>query len=149
MEEQITYTYEKETKKPVNKARIFLAVVAVCVCAAALIAGIRLGQAKAERESAAASEEASRIAAEATTAAPEKYPAGKYVIQTDGYTLLLREQPSRDSVDQAEIPDKTEIIITEVREDPTAEDDHYQYWGKTEFEGQTGWVPMYYLQQQG
>ena len=118
---------------------------ALCVFAAAIFFGLRLGEAKAERESVAASEEASRIEAEATTAITDAYPTGKYIIQTDGYTLLLRENPSKDSVDQTEIPDKTGITISEVVEDPAASDENYRYWGKTEFEGLTGWVPMHYL----
>ncbi len=145
MEEQKTYTYEKDARKPVNKAKVFLAVIAVLVLSAATASGVFIGKNKADKESEAASEAASLLAAETTTSAVEVYPVGEYVIKTGGYTLLLREQPSKGSADRAEIPDKTAITISEIAEDPDATDENYRFWGKTSYEGETGWVPMKYL----
>lgn len=148
MEEQKTYTYETDTRTPVNKTKVFLAVITVCVLVAAVIAGAHFGKSKAVKEALSASEEASRLAAEATTAATHGYETGDYAIRTGGYTLLLREEPSKDSPDQVEIPDKTVLTISEVTEDPAAADENYRYWGKTEYDGKSGWIPMHYLEPQ-
>lgn len=148
MEEQKTYTYEKDTRKPVNKIKVILAAAALLMFAVAVAGGIRLGKARATREYEAASAEASRLAAEATTAPEEVYPTGPYMIQTGGYTLLLRESPSRESQDLFDIPDGASINISEVTQDPAASDANYRYWGKTQYEGKTGWVPMHYLEPQ-
>ena len=147
MEERQTYTYKKKEASRVNPVKLALAVIAIAVIAVAAVAGVKTGVKKADTESSvAASKEALSKAAEASTVPAAKYSPGNYIIQTGGYTLLLREQPSKNAADHGEIPDKTVIRITEISESDNTADKNYQYWGKTQYEGEVGWVPMGYLQ---
>lgn len=147
MEERQTYTYKKKNKQTVSIPKLILLIVAVAVIAVAAITGARMGTKKAEKESsAAAAKEAASRAAEASTVPVAKYSAGTYKVETGGYTLLIREQPSKSAGDKGEIPDNTGITITEISEDPEAADENYRYWGKTQYNGETGWVPMGYLE---
>ena len=148
MEDHQTYTYKKKKSSNVNASKIFLVILALIVFAVAATVGVRMGTKKADSESsAAASKEAVQKAAEQATTAVSKYSPGNYKIQTGGYTLLLREQPSKSASDRDEIPDNTVINITEVTEASNATDENYRYWGKTQYNGNTGWVPMGYLQE--
>jgi uncharacterized protein YgiM (DUF1202 family) len=60
------------------------------------------------------------------------YKPGKYNVTTNGGNLILRAQPSTSAQQLALIPNGTSLIITEFNGD----------WGKTTYNGQTGWVNM-------
>lgn len=148
MEDRQTYTYKKKNKSNVNAAKLFLVVFAVLVLGVAAVIGVRMGTKKADTESSvAASKEALSKAEEQATVSTSKYSPGSYKVQTGGYTLLLRERPSKNAPDRNEIPDNSVIRISEITESPDAPDENYRYWGKTVYDGETGWVPMGYLKE--
>ena len=89
--------------------------------------------------------------AETTTSAPTSSSnsgsagaTGKYVVDAQP-ELNLRDGHSVDALSIAKIPDKEVITIDEVYYDEDAKDSYTKYWGKTTYQGITGWVAMGYL----
>lgn len=83
--------------------------------------------------------------AESTTQAPETttgaaaYTAGNYTVNTPGTTLNFRSESSTASEVLNSIPDGTAVVVKEVVQADG------MYWGKIEYDGDTGWVSMEYL----
>ena len=60
-------------------------------------------------------------------------------------SVRLREGHSTSDNSLTTIDPGTVLVITEIYEDPNAKDANVRTWGKTEYNGKTGWVSMYYL----
>lgn len=94
--------------------------------------------------------EESTLAEEITTNPADKYATGKYTVNAgEGQTLNFRKSYEKDAeLYTGTIPNGTELVITEVKYIPTA-DEAFRYMGKTTFrigeESCEGWVAMYYL----
>ena len=149
MEEKRTYTYTKNSGRGRDVNRLVVICAAIFTVLIAVIVGTRLGSKKAEKEaassSAAAAQEAARQQEEQTTVPDYPYDLGPYRVETGGYTLGLRETPARSAADLADLPDGAYVEILEVTEDPAAGSEEYRYWGRAEYGGVSGWLPMYYL----
>ena len=72
------------------------------------------------------------------------YSTGKYVVTSDVGFVRLREGHSVDTDGLAEIPTDEEITVLEVYHDEDADDESLEYWGKVSYDGEVGWVALYY-----
>ncbi|MBQ2252187.1 MAG: SH3 domain-containing protein, partial [Clostridia bacterium] len=75
----------------------------------------------------------------------DNYPTGDYLIDADG-GLRLREKASTGSSVLAMIPDGTIVTITETLEIDGASSN--RWWGKTTYNGKTGWISLDYARLQ-
>ncbi len=75
----------------------------------------------------------------------DNYPTGDYLVDADG-GLRLREKQTTSSAILATIPDGTIISITETIEIDGASTN--RWWGKTTYDGKTGWVSLDYARLQ-
>ena len=75
----------------------------------------------------------------------ENYPTGDYLVDADG-GLRLREKASTSSGVLAMIPDGTILTITETLEIDGASVN--RWWGKTTYDGKTGWISLDYARLQ-
>ena len=75
----------------------------------------------------------------------ENYPTGDYLVDADG-GLRLREKASTSSNVLAMIPDGTIVTITETLEIDGASTN--RWWGKTTYNGKTGWISLDYARLQ-
>ena len=73
-----------------------------------------------------------------------KYETGKYVVTND--FVRLREDHDVDSEAINEIEMDEEITILEVYHDTEADDEILEYWGKVSYDGDVGWVALYYTE---
>lgn len=73
--------------------------------------------------------------------------AGSYTVDVAGVTDALNMRSSHDVSTElvVRIPDGEKLDITEVYHDKDTDNDTMMYWGKTTYQGQTGWVAMGYL----
>ncbi len=75
----------------------------------------------------------------------ENYPTGDYLVDADG-GLRLREKASTSSGVLAMIPDGTILTIIETLEIDGASTN--RWWGKTTYDGKTGWISLDYARLQ-
>lgn len=84
---------------------------------------------------------------EPTTLAPPpvmaKYTAGKYYIPTKG-GLALRPNHAKSGTPFFYMPRGATIIVSEIWEDPSNAAAELRWWGKTTYNGYTGWCSLYY-----
>ena len=80
-----------------------------------------------------------------TTAASTKYAPGRYTVETGGWGLSMRYEPNRDSEAYDAVGDGEILNILEVVESQSSDPD-YRYWGKIEYDGETLYVSMAYLE---
>ncbi|MBQ7637604.1 MAG: SH3 domain-containing protein [Clostridia bacterium] len=91
------------------------------------------------------SSESTSSSAENTTAqSSSKYAPGNYSVSTGGSTLSFRKSASPSGNKLADIPDGTKVTVKNVV-DAGGSDETRRYWGEIEYNGQTGYVSMYYL----
>ncbi len=67
--------------------------------------------------------------------AEDEYMVGEYVVITDGGNLILRAEPSGSGKQLTTVPNYTDVYVTEITNG----------YGKTTYNGQTGWLSMQYL----
>ena len=152
--ENYTNTYENETgdQKSGGKLKLVFAAIIVIFAVIAIILGIFFGVQSADNnETTTLPPETEATSSETTTVAPENnalYKVGKYSINTGGRALLFRKDHSKDSETIFEIADLTVLEITEIFHDENAESDDYEYWGKAEHLGHTGWLAMKYMKKE-
>ena len=72
-----------------------------------------------------------------------KYTAGKYYIPTKG-GLALRRDHAKSGTLYFYIPRGATITVTEIWEDPSNASAELRWWGKTTYNGYTGWCSLYY-----
>lgn len=87
---------------------------------------------------------------ESTSAEDEKdiYSPGYYTVASEG-SVRLREDHSLESEKLKSIPRGKKVNITEIFTDEKTDNETAKYWGKTEFEGVTGWVCIAFLTKDG
>lgn len=87
------------------------------------------------------------LPAEGTTVGTQltvtRFVPGEYIVNSDS-TLRIRQTPSVDSDMIEAIPKGVKITVTEVFDDPTAQDS-LKHWGKVTYNDCTGWIAMFYL----
>lgn len=143
-----TYTYEKDNEKkstdrPVKT--IFAGVIAALIVLSVVL-GILFGMQETDtQETTSAAETTTEEVVETTTLPEELYKAGDYIVSTGGYSLRFRIDHAKDAESITDIPDKTQLTVTEIYYDETAEED-FKYWGQVVYLGHTGWVTMSYLE---
>lgn len=80
----------------------------------------------------------------APTPAPAPAPAAeKYRVTTNGSTLTLRAKPNTSSTNLANIPNGTILTITEIVQGEPIK--YNTNWGKTTYNGKTGYVSLRWL----
>jgi hypothetical protein len=80
-----------------------------------------------------------------TTASSTKYAPGRYSVETGGWGLSMRYEPNRESEAYDAVGDGEILNILEVVESQSSDPD-YRYWGKIEYDGETLYVSMAYLE---
>lgn len=143
-----TYTYEKENKKATDRpVKAIFAVVIAALLVLSVALGILFGMQETDTEETTtqAPETTTEEIVETTTLPEELYKTGDYIVATDGYSLRFRKDHAKDAESITDIPDKTQLTVTEIYYDETAEED-FKYWGQVVYLGHTGWVTMCYLE---
>ena len=144
-----TYTYEKEKEKKSSDrpVKAIFAVVIAALLVLSVVLGILFGMQEGgkEEETTLAPETTTEEIVETTTLPEELYKVGDYIVSTGGYSLRFRKDHAKDAESITDIPDKTELTVTEIYYDETAEED-FKYWGQVLYLGHTGWVTMSYLE---
>ena len=144
-----TYTYEKENEKKTadRPVKVIFAVVVAALIVLSVVLGILFGMQEGgkEEESTLPPETTTEEIVETTTLPEELYKVGDYIVSTGGYSLRFRKDHAKDAESITDIPDKTQITVTEIYYDETAEED-FKYWGQIVYLGHTGWVTMSYLE---
>ncbi len=69
---------------------------------------------------------------------PDNYTPGMYRVNTDGSNLMLRNAPSGDTI-LDRIPNGTELPVSQISD----------RWGKTVYNGQEGWMALWYCVRTG
>lgn len=144
-----TYTYEKENEKKTSDrpVKAIFAVVIAALLILSVVLGILFGmqETEVEEETTLAPETTTEEVVETTTLPEELYKVGDYIVSTGGYSLRFRKDHAKDAESITDIPDKTQLTVTEIYYDETAEED-FKYWGQVTYLGHTGWVTMSYLE---
>lgn len=144
-----TYTYEKENEKKSTDrpVKAIFAVVVAALIVLSVVLGILFGmqETDVEEETTIPVESTTEEIVETTTLPEELYKAGDYIVATGGYSLRFRKDHAKDAESITDIPDQTQLTVTEIYYDETAEED-FKYWGKVVYLGHTGWVTMSYLE---
>ncbi len=144
-----TYTYEKDNKKKTGErpVKAIFAVVIAALIVLSVALGILFGMQETDTDETTtqAPETTTEEMVETTTLPEELYKAGDYIVATGGYSLRFRKDHAKDAESITDIPDKTQLAVTEIYYDETAEED-FKYWGKVVYLGHTGWVTMSYLE---
>ena len=78
-------------------------------------------------------------------AANTKYKPGRYSVETGGWGLSMRYEPNKESEAYDAVGDGEILNILEVVESKSSDPD-YRYWGKIEYDGETLYVSMAYLE---
>lgn len=105
---------------------------------------VALAYAEYQKDAVATTAAAQENTTKAATTVIGDYAPGAYTV-TSTYPLKLRSEHNSNSTNLAQIPTGTAINVTEVYCDSSAEE-YLQYWGKISYEGNTGWVALYYTQ---
>ncbi len=154
MEDNSSYTYtynadDIENQKPEKSLKAIFAVIIVLFLIAAVVLGVFFAKKKAQSDAETTTipettAEANMPMTEPVTQAPT-YEAGTYSVNTGDVGILFRKDHAQSAETIVEIPDKTQLSITEIYTDDTATSEDYKYWGKTKYLGYEGWVTMKYL----
>ncbi|MBQ2759219.1 MAG: hypothetical protein IKJ88_06095 [Clostridia bacterium] len=144
-----TYTYEKdkEKKSTDRPVKAIFAVVIAALIVLSVVLGILFGMQETDTQETTTelAETTTEEMVETTTLPEELYKAGDYIVATGGYSLRFRKDHAKDAESITDIPDKTQLTVTEIYYDETAEED-FKYWGQVVYLGHTGWVTMSYLE---
>ncbi len=144
-----TYNYEKKNNKKTTdrSVKAIFAVVIAALIVLSVVLGVFFGLQKTDTDETTtqAPETTTQAPVETTTLPEELYKAGDYIVATGGYSLRFRKDHAKDAESIADIPDKTQLTVTEIYYDETAEED-FKYWGQVVYLGHTGWVTMSYLE---
>ncbi len=147
MEEEEEIEEEKQPSGREKLLKIGLIAVVIAVVVVVVLVSVLLKSNSGDSDTTTLpADETTTLAEEITTSPAERYAAGKYTVNVAGNgTLNLRKEASMDADPLSKIPNNTQLNITEVKYDETAEDESSRYWGKTSYLGHDGWVAMQYL----